>query len=66
MAAALVHGVMAGNFAADVARLLSLAWGRITVIEVNAGFALFAAWVWHREPRAWVDDALGGCSDDWR
>ena len=57
MAAALVHGVMAGNFAADGTRLLSLAWGRVTVIDVYAGFALFAAWVWHREPRAWVAGA---------
>ena len=57
MAAALVHGVTAGDFVADGGRLLSLAWGRVTVIDVYAGFALFAAWVWHREPRAWVAGA---------
>ena len=57
MAAALVHGVTAGNFVADGGRLLSMAWGRVTVIDVYAGFALFAAWVWHREPRAWVAGA---------
>ena len=57
MAGTLVYGVTAGNFVADGGRLLSLAWGRVTVIDVYAGFALFAAWVWHREPRAWVAGA---------
>ena len=54
MAAALVHGLVAGDIFAEGAWLLSLAWGRVTVIDVYAGLTLFAAWVWWREPRAWV------------
>lgn len=54
MAAALVHGLTAGNVFAEGAWLLSLAWGRVTVIDVYAGLSLFAAWIWWREPRTWV------------
>ena len=57
MAAALVHGLSVGNLFAEGASLLSLAWGRVTVIDVYAGLALFAVWIWWREPRAWVAGA---------
>ncbi len=57
MAAALVHGVTTGSFVEEGGRLLALAWGRVAVIDVYAGFALFAAWIWHREPRAWAAGA---------
>ena len=54
MAGALVHGVAAGNLVEEGGRLFALAWGRVMVIDVYAGLALFAAWIWHREPRAWA------------
>lgn len=54
MAGALVHGVASGDFVEEGGHLLALAWGRATLIDVYAGFALFSAWIWHREPRAWV------------
>ena len=54
MGGALVHGVADGNLVEEGGVLLALAWGQVAMIEVYAGFALFAAWVWHREPRAWV------------
>ena len=57
MAGALVHGMTAGSFVEEGGRLFALAWGRVTVIDVYAGLALFAAWIWHREPRAWVAGA---------
>ena len=46
-----------GNIVEEGGLLLTLAWGRATIIEVYAGFALFAAWIWHREPRSWVAGA---------
>lgn len=54
MGGALVHGLTVGNLVVEVDLLLALAWGRVTMIEAYAGFALFAAWIWHREPRAWI------------
>ena len=57
MGGALVHGVTDGNLVEDGAILLALAWGQVAMVEVYAGFALFAAWIWHREPRAWVAGA---------
>ena len=54
MGGALVHGAMVGNLVEEGTLLLALAWGRVTMIEVYTGFALVAAWIWHREPRAWV------------
>ena len=54
MGGALIRGVMDGNLVEEGAILLALAWGQVAMIEVYAGFALFAAWIWHREPRAWV------------
>lgn len=54
MGGALIHGVTAGNLVEEGELLLALAWGRVTMIEVYAGFALFAAWIWQREPRARV------------
>ena len=54
MGGALVHGVADGNLVEEGATLLALAWGQVAMIEAYAGFALFAAWIWHREPRAWV------------
>lgn len=57
MAGALVHGLTAGNVFDEGAWLLSLAWGRVTVIDVYAGLLLFAAWIGWRESRAWVAGA---------
>lgn len=57
MGGALVHGVTAGDLVEEGGLLLALAWGRATIIDVYAGLALFAAWVWQREPRWWVAGA---------
>ena len=54
MGGALVHGVTSGNLADEGGLLLALAWGRVAMIEAYAGFALFAAWILCREPRAWI------------
>ncbi|MCY4220645.1 MAG: DUF1475 family protein [Thiotrichales bacterium] len=57
MGGALVHGVTGGDFFEEGALLLALAWGRVALIDVYAGFALFAAWVLFREPHAVVAGA---------
>ena len=57
MGGALVHGVTVGSLLEEGGILLALAWGQVAMIEVYTGFALFAAWMCHREPRAWVAGA---------
>jgi len=57
MGGALVHGVTGGNLLEEGTLLLAFAWGRVTMIDAYAGIVLFAAWICHREPRAWVAGA---------
>lgn len=48
LATASVHG----DLAAEGGRLLDLAWGRVLLLDVYAGIALFAGWIAWREARA--------------
>ena len=41
--------IYVGDFAAEGAILLSLAWGRVSLIDVYVGFFLFCGWVVYRE-----------------
>ncbi len=51
MAGALAYGFTAGTgFGTEGSVLLDLAWGRVTVIDLYLMLAVFAAWIWHREP----------------
>ncbi|MBL8046570.1 MAG: DUF1475 family protein [Anaerolineales bacterium] len=49
MAAAIVYGLMVGNFGAEGAQLLQMPWGIVTLVDVYVGFILFAMWVVYRE-----------------
>lgn len=49
MVAAIVHGFTSGDFTAEGGEILGLAWGRVTLIDLYVGLALFGAWVWVRE-----------------
>ncbi len=53
VALALVIGLVAalasGDLAAEGRRIADLAWGRLLLIDVYAGMALFAAWIAWRE-----------------
>lgn len=46
--AASIHG----DLTAEGGRLLDLAWGRVLLLDVYAGIALFAGWIAWREARA--------------
>jgi hypothetical protein len=52
MAVALVHGFTAGDFRAEGRTLLSIPWGRVSLVDVYVGFALFSGWVVYRERSA--------------
>lgn len=59
MTAAIVMGFVSGDFAEEGSEIIGLAWGRVTLIDLYVGVALFAAFVVWRERRvgsavAWI------------
>lgn len=49
MAATIVYGFVAGDFGADGAALLELAWGRVTMVDLYLAFGAVWAWIAFRE-----------------
>jgi hypothetical protein len=47
----LAPAVLEGDLAAQGDQLLGLAWGRVLLLDVYAGIALFAGWIAWRETR---------------
>lgn len=55
MTTALGYGFIAGRgFGSEGAQLLELAWGRVTVVDLYLMLAVFAVWIWRREPNRMV------------
>ena len=49
----LVAASLHGGFAAEGGRLLDLVWGRVLLLDIYAGIALFAGWIaWREAPAA--------------
>ena len=38
-----------GNFASEGAALLSMAWGKVSMVDLYVGFILFSGWIIYRE-----------------
>ncbi len=53
MSAALLNGFVSGDFFEDGSALLENPWGIVSVIDLYAGFTLFAIWIAVRET-SWV------------
>lgn len=49
MTAAIVYGFSNGDFGDNAASIWALPWGKVTLIDLYAGLALFGAWVAVRE-----------------
>ena len=49
MGLTIVYGVINGDFGTESGEILDLAWGRVMVIDLYVGLALFAGWVALRE-----------------
>lgn len=49
MAATIIYGFIAGDFGDEGRTILDLAWGRVTLIDLYAGLALFGGWIGLRE-----------------
>lgn len=53
MTAVLIYGFTVGNFSAEGARLMSMPWGIVSLVDLYVGFALFSCWIVYRE-KAWL------------
>lgn len=49
MTIGLANGFIAGDFFEDGQLLLQNPWGIMSIIDLYVGFALFSAWIFHRE-----------------
>ncbi len=49
MSAAIIFGFASGNFGEEGSEILGLAWGKVTLIDLYLGFAMFGAWIALRE-----------------
>lgn len=52
MAATIIYGMSAGSFGDEGGEILDLAWGRVTLIDLYVGLALFGGWIVIRERSA--------------
>ena len=57
MTGAILFGSTSGDFRAEGGQILALAWGKVTLIDLYVGLALFGAWVAMRED-SWVTTIL--------
>jgi hypothetical protein len=49
MTGILIYGFTGGDFAAEGAKLLSMPWGIVSLVDLYVGFALFSCWIVFRE-----------------
>ncbi len=59
MTIAIAYAFVAGDFAAEGAKLAAMPWGVVSLIDLYTGFTLFSGWVIYREKSlpvaiAWV------------
>ena len=47
----LAYGFVAGDFFKEGSILFSMAWGKVSLIDVYIGFFLFSAWIIYREEK---------------
>ncbi len=49
MTAAIAYGFASGNFGDNASTIWALPWGKVSLIDLYAGLALFGAWIAVRE-----------------
>jgi hypothetical protein len=52
MTAVLIYGFTAGDFSGEGKQLLSMPWGRVSLVDLYVGFILFSGWIIYREKSA--------------
>ena len=50
MVLSIAYAFTAGSFTEQASSIGGLAWGKVTLIDLYAGFAIFGAWIAVREP----------------
>lgn len=51
MSVAIVFGLIEGDFSAEGSQIWALAWGRVSLVDLYLGLAIFGGWVAVRERR---------------
>ena len=51
MTGILIYGFAVGDFSAEGAKLLTMPWGIVSLIDLYVGFSLFSCWIVFREKR---------------
>jgi len=49
MGGILIYGFTVGDFSGEGRVLLSMPWGRVSLVDVYVGFTLFSGWIVYRE-----------------
>ena len=49
MTAVLIYGFTVGDFLTEGAKLLTMPWGIVSLVDLYVGFALFSGWIVFRE-----------------
>jgi hypothetical protein len=49
MTGILIYGFTSGDFSAEGAKLLSMPWGIVSLVDLYVGFMLFSCWIIFRE-----------------
>ena len=57
MTGILIYGFTAGDFSAEGARLLTMPWGIVSLVDLYVGFTLFSVWIVFRE-KAWLPSVI--------
>jgi hypothetical protein len=57
MTAVLIYGFTVGDFLGEGARLLTMPWGIVSMVDLYVGFILFSGWIVYRE-RSFVHLAI--------
>ena len=51
MTGILIYGFTVGDFSAEGAKLLTMPWGIVSLIDLYVGFSMFSCWIVFREKR---------------
>lgn len=53
MTVVLIYGFIGGDFSSEGARLLTMPWGIVSLVDLYVGFSLFSIWIIFREKSVW-------------